>query len=71
MKKAILLLGVLSILAQPAHAVTTGHVVRKALWLPVFWVFAFPVSIITWWEVADEHKKLVVVNDDAPIGANE
>lgn len=47
---------------SPAAEAKWTHWVKKGALLPVFWVFALPVSVITWWEVADEGKTLVLVD---------
>jgi len=63
MKKAIVSLMLISLLNQPAEA-SVGHIIRKAAWLPVFWVFALPISMVTWYLVADEGKQLTVTDKE-------
>ena len=65
MKRLLLSLFAVLLLASPADAKgQTGHYIRKLLWLPIYVVFSTPVALITWWEVADENKKLEPVSSE-------
>ena len=57
---AILSLALLNV--QPAEA-SMGHVLKKALWLPVYMVFSHVVAAVAWLYFADEPVKVVPKDD--------
>ena len=67
MKKLLVSLAICLSLLQPAEARSGWHYVRKALWLPVYWVFSLPISIAVWYTIADENTVFVPLSLDTPV----